>query len=932
MSSTSGSQQTTPILATSAPAVSSKPAADAAPAPPPDTSSTTATSTSSSSSSSGGGSEVGSCVICCEERMDVWSVGTCNHPAVCALCSLKLWLLYNQRECCMCKEPQKCLVITSVRGKTFQQYVPLAALPHDPVHNIYFSSVHLRNQTWDLLSQRCPICSPLDKEHLLTPEPPGAAPSAVATTPASTTTTIVTTSAHITVMTTYKDPKAPSNLNPTAPAFVPSATPAPVVFQTNYALRGHLWQQHRVNYCDICLTDRHVFLFEQVLLKAEEVAAHNETWDGGISDTLKSKISSRPKAHKRANWTPEAKQLLQGHPQCGFCGARVYNGDALYHHLHANHTTCPICEGNDIYWEFYCNYQELERHYREVHFLCEEKSCLEQKHIVFASQVDLKAHQISEHSVKNTQLALNFSIRRVGRFGEGLNETRPYVEQVKEGRRREDYHRDTYEDFYSPATETSANVPPPSTSPASQYSVQPAPPPVQASASVNMTNTSSTSPVEQTATTPTEKAKDKKKSKGISASGTAIHNARQQPPSQPTQPQTQMPSTVMQPLPLLPQAQPQVQPQSTVPQVQQPPVTTQGRKIPELPVVDAKTREEMNAQLLQSMREIIGEEGLVEFKKFSSQFKHNTIDTTTYHTTFFALFGTTPKSEQMFTQLVATLPDSGKRNDLWALHTTSQQQKQQQLQQLLSKRKQPRPNTNSSSSSSSGTPTAATPNPPSPVGKRKKPPTQPTVPQTSPPEPPSKPILQPGDFPVLNPRATTPPPPPQSNGPCSSSSSATATGTSSAQQFSRAHAEAIQNTAVTVSCYFADGAGGNKPAATVTPAKTMAEAVAPAKKKKNKKQQQQLQDSDFPSLLGASSSSSSSSISPAPPGDEAPTVWTQRSSSPTLARGMMSPTRSLSPSSAAVARSSSPAKDPSGKKTKKDKKDKKEPIVLLKFG
>lgn len=42
------------------------------------------------------------CLLCCEPTQ-VCAVSQCNHSDVCAICCLRMRVLYNQKMCCMCK-------------------------------------------------------------------------------------------------------------------------------------------------------------------------------------------------------------------------------------------------------------------------------------------------------------------------------------------------------------------------------------------------------------------------------------------------------------------------------------------------------------------------------------------------------------------------------------------------------------------------------------------------------------------------------------------------------------------------------------------------------------------------------------------------------------------------------------------------------------
>lgn len=73
------------------------------------------------------------------------------------------------------------------------------------------------------------------------------------------------------------------------------------------------------------------------------------------------------------------------------------------------------------------NYNALEEHFRDGHFLCIDRECLEKKFVVFESEMDLKAHQLSEHAD-----SLSKDVRRDARMVDLSNfELRPAYQQER---------------------------------------------------------------------------------------------------------------------------------------------------------------------------------------------------------------------------------------------------------------------------------------------------------------------------------------------------------------------------------------------------------------------------------------------------------------------------------------------------------------------
>lgn len=112
-----------------------------------------------------------------------------------------------------------------------------------------------------------------------------------------------------------------------------------------------------------------------------------------------------------------------GHPICDFCKKRFYGDNELYLHMSRDHYTCHICQRrHPEHFEYYRNYNDLEAHFSQEHFLCENGDCLAKKFVVFASESELKRHNAIEHagnmsrSQRNAalQIPVSFQYRRSG--------------------------------------------------------------------------------------------------------------------------------------------------------------------------------------------------------------------------------------------------------------------------------------------------------------------------------------------------------------------------------------------------------------------------------------------------------------------------------------------------------------------------------------
>jgi len=82
--------------------------------------------------------------------------------------------------------------------------------------------------------------------------------------------------------------------------------------------------------------------------------------------------------------------------------------DDIFQHLMKQHYTCHICEKNGIKYHYFKNYKTLERHFRQQHFLCEERTCLNEKFIVFATALDLRVTPPTVQGEKQVELSWPF--------------------------------------------------------------------------------------------------------------------------------------------------------------------------------------------------------------------------------------------------------------------------------------------------------------------------------------------------------------------------------------------------------------------------------------------------------------------------------------------------------------------------------------------
>ena len=144
-------------------------------------------------------------------------------------------------------------------------------------------------------------------------------------------------------------------------------------------LHRHVKNIHHKVMCDLCTRNKKVFTHEHELFNQQELRKHEKFGD------------DNPGAVDQSGFV--------GHPECGFCRQRFYGDDELYAHCRDKHEKCHICDRRNQgrQQQYYLDYNTLEQHFRQDHFLCPDQECLDKKFVVFESEMDLKAHQLDAH-------------------------------------------------------------------------------------------------------------------------------------------------------------------------------------------------------------------------------------------------------------------------------------------------------------------------------------------------------------------------------------------------------------------------------------------------------------------------------------------------------------------------------------------------------
>ncbi|WVW85416.1 hypothetical protein I302_107454 [Kwoniella bestiolae CBS 10118] len=297
------------------------------------------------------------CFICAEP-ITFWSVGVCGHRT-CHVCAVRLRTFYKKTDCTFCKTP----------------------LP-------------------SLLFSRSPS-APFPTEHHITPSPPSQiaeAQAKIESLPKG-----AKWDAGITHPGTLDIGAFPYGDDILGVVFededMMDATLLLLRFNCPYTdcpYQGTNWQSlekhtlatHGLMICSLCRSTLSRFAHEQGLYPPHLI---------GLHDPSKLKRGQRP-PRPRGNEVEMVKGWDAPHPMCEFCHLGFFGPDELFKHMRADHEECFVCKDlgdRDVYFQ---NYDALAKHFNQDHFPCPQPICLEKKFIVFGTDMDLKAHMISEHS------------------------------------------------------------------------------------------------------------------------------------------------------------------------------------------------------------------------------------------------------------------------------------------------------------------------------------------------------------------------------------------------------------------------------------------------------------------------------------------------------------------------------------------------------
>uniref|UniRef100_A0ACD5VHP9 Uncharacterized protein n=1 Tax=Avena sativa TaxID=4498 RepID=A0ACD5VHP9_AVESA len=282
------------------------------------------------------------CAVCAEP-LEWVAYGTCGHREVCSACVARLRFVLRDQRCCICMTHCPAVFATKALGDRTKVISDFSALPavagEGKVGEYWY---HEGTQVWfdDVENYRtvramCQISCTVCKDSTSNNGKKGGSKASKA-----------------------KHKKKIGSIE---------------------QLKTHLFDQHHLYMCDLCLDGRKVFSCEQKLYTRSQLNKHIKNGDPDVDGS---------KFERRG---------FVGHPMCEFCKIPFYGKNELFTHVTREHFSCHICQRQQRGQDYFMNYDELEMHFRSDHFFCEDRECLEKKFIVFQSEPELKRHNTVEH-------------------------------------------------------------------------------------------------------------------------------------------------------------------------------------------------------------------------------------------------------------------------------------------------------------------------------------------------------------------------------------------------------------------------------------------------------------------------------------------------------------------------------------------------------
>ena len=301
--------------------------------------------------------------------------------------------------------------------------------------------------------------------------------------------------------------------------------------------------------------------------------------------------------------------MKREHPQCQFCHTYFLTDDDLYAHLQSVHETCFICERQGRIHEYYENFQRLENHYRAEHFVCDDPGC---RGVVFSTRVELQAHQVQHHMANVPRSARRIRVNLADFAPQTPSEQEVREEQARQAARRRAFAA-VHANFVGSGNDSSSR-----NTNDRGHNANARPNEGRSSETRRGSSQNSSRPAQVTQRVPPPPI----------ASGSTNTSSTSTSSSLPAPGAASAREGVYRPLPL-PQTQNEAQ--------------------------------ERSQNLMRTMRSKLDPSAFEMFKEASAQFRDGDIDANEFYRATIDAFGVRQAIRDIFPELIALLPDAGKR-------------------------------------------------------------------------------------------------------------------------------------------------------------------------------------------------------------------------------------------------------------------------------
>ncbi|KAF3436593.1 hypothetical protein FNV43_RR23685 [Rhamnella rubrinervis] len=291
-----------------------------------------------------------SCAVCAD-ALEWVAYGPCGHREVCSTCVARLRFICEDRRCCICKTESSVVFVTKALGDYTRMISDFSVFPSE-VKEGRVGAYWYHEDTQAFFD---------DVDHYK----------------------MIKAMCKLSCSMCDKMEDQPNDVSKRRGKF-----------RNIEQLKGHLFHRHKLFMCSLCLEGRKVFICEQKLYTRAQLNQHISTGDSEVDGS----------ESERGGFT--------GHPMCEFCRTPFYGDNELYSHMSTEHYTCHICQRQHPgQYEYYKDYDDLEMHFRQAHFLCEDEACLAKKFVVFQSEAEIKRHNTTEHGGRMSRSKRNAALQ-----------------------------------------------------------------------------------------------------------------------------------------------------------------------------------------------------------------------------------------------------------------------------------------------------------------------------------------------------------------------------------------------------------------------------------------------------------------------------------------------------------------------------------------